>query len=71
VIFHIRFFSTKVPTFDPDSYSKYFFKFGLKLVELPELKFDSLLHHAPGSQIFPLHHAAGSKILPLHFAAVI
>jgi hypothetical protein len=47
----------------------FFFKFGLKFVELSELKFDSLLHPAQGSQIFSLHDAAGSQILPLHFAA--
>jgi hypothetical protein len=38
-------------------------------VELFELKFDSLLHHAAGSQISPLHYAAGSQISPLHDAA--
>ncbi len=38
-------------------------------MELSELKFDSPLHYAVGSQISPLHDAAGSKISPLHDAA--
>jgi hypothetical protein len=38
-------------------------------VELLQLKFDSLLHDAVGSQISPLHYAVGSQISPLHFAA--
>ncbi len=47
----------------------YFFLFAFKFVELFELKFDSPLHDAAGSQISPLQCAAGSQILPLHFAA--
>jgi hypothetical protein len=38
-------------------------------VELLELKFDSPLHYAAGSQILRLHFAAGSQIFPLHDAA--
>jgi hypothetical protein len=44
------------------------FKFGFKFVEPLELKFDSTLHDAAGSQILPLHYAVGSQILPLHNA---
>jgi hypothetical protein len=54
---------------DPDSYPKFFFEFALKFVELLELKFDSPLHDAAGSQISPQHSAAGSQISPLHFSA--
>jgi hypothetical protein len=69
-IFHLHFFSSKVPTLDPDSYLKFFLKFGFKFVELLQLKFDSLkLHDAAGSQISPLRHAAVSQISPLHHAA--
>jgi hypothetical protein len=40
----------------------FFFKFGLKFVEFFELKFDSPLHHATGSQIWPLHDAAVAQV---------
>jgi hypothetical protein len=46
-----------------------FFEFAFIFVELLELKFDSALHDAAGSQISPQHYAAGSQISPLHFAA--
>ncbi len=45
-----------------------FFEFGFKFTELFEFEFDSLLHHAAGSQISPLHDAAGSHGSPLHDA---
>jgi hypothetical protein len=67
-IFHLRFFSSKLHTLDPDSNPKFFFEFAFKFVELLELKFDFPLHHAAGSQISPQHYAAGSQISPLHFA---
>jgi hypothetical protein len=54
------FFSSKVPTLDSDSYPS-FFKFDLKFVELSELKFDSPLHDAAGSQKSLLHDATGSQ----------
>ncbi len=38
-------------------------------MELLELKADSQLHDAAGSQIPPLHYAAGRQILPLYNAA--
>ncbi len=38
-------------------------------MELLQLKFDSPLHDATGSQISPLHDAVGSQISPLHHAA--
>ncbi len=37
-------------------------------MELLELKSDSQLHDAAGSQIPPLHYAAARQISPLHFA---
>jgi hypothetical protein len=55
---------------DPGSYPEFFFfKFGLKLLELSELKFDSPLHHAVGCKIFRLHDTAESQISLLHDAA--
>jgi hypothetical protein len=42
-------------------------KFGFKFVELFELKSDSMLHHAAGSQISPFHNAVRSQISPLQF----
>ncbi len=36
-------------------------------MELLELKSDSQLHDAAGSQIPPLYYAAGRQISPLHF----
>jgi hypothetical protein len=59
--FPTSFFSSKVTTLDPDSYLK-FFEFGLKFVELLELKFDSLMHHAAAGKTSPLHYTAGSQI---------
>jgi hypothetical protein len=50
-IFHVRYFSSKVPTLDPDSYPKFF---------SPNLVSNSW------SQIFQLHYAVWSQISPLH-----
>ncbi len=44
------FFSSKVPTLDPDSNPNFCFEFAFEFVELLELKFDSPLHDAAGSQ---------------------
>jgi hypothetical protein len=48
---------------------KFFFKFGIELVELFEVEFDSSLLNAEGSQIILLHHAVGSQVSSLHIAA--
>ncbi len=62
------FFSSKVPTLDPNSYPN-FFRICFQICGVIDLKFDSPLHDTAGSQIFPQHYAAGSQISPLHFAA--
>jgi hypothetical protein len=63
------FFHQKYPPWTLIHILIFFFKFGSKFVELLQLKFDSPLYHAAGSQISQLHHAAGSQIFLLHFAA--
>jgi hypothetical protein len=37
------FFSSKVPTLDPDSYPNFSFEFAFKFMELLELKFDCIM----------------------------
>jgi hypothetical protein len=62
------FFSSKVPTWDPDLYPK-ILKNLVSNSWLLQLKFDSPLHYTAGSKILLLHFAAGIQIFPLHFAA--
>jgi hypothetical protein len=60
-IFHSHFF-IKSTHLGPRFISKFFFfKFSSKFEELFESKFDSPLHDAAGSQIYPLYYAEGVK----------
>jgi hypothetical protein len=68
-ILHLHFFHQKYTPWTLIHILSFFRIFSQKFVELLELKFNSLLHDAAGSQISPQHYEVGSQTSPLHFAA--